>query len=229
MSASAAMWRPARSCSNRATSRRRRTSRSASLRKAIASSSRPRSPVHGRRLYATDLAEMHPADFEMGNWFTSADPESIFVNGLLAARAEPDRRYALFNNALSTHKLNGGTEKRKLNARELRDALGDLFKIRLEGLDGLDTALDAACGERRHEPRQKRPTSAGRRPAAGGPARPRSRSRSWSRSRRAKQRAIEKCSKALQRARQSPPIRFAREAFAEAGLSLSPRAGRGSG
>jgi N-hydroxyarylamine O-acetyltransferase len=92
-------------------------------------------------LYATDLAESIPADFEMGNWFTSAHPESIFVNGLLAARAEPGRRYALFNNALSVHKLNGASEKRTLNARELRDALGDLFKIRLDGLDGLDAAL----------------------------------------------------------------------------------------
>ncbi len=93
-------------------------------------------------LYATDLAESIPADFEMGNWFTSAHPESIFVNGLLAARAEPGRRYALFNNGLSVHKLNGGTEKKALgSAAELRDALGDLFKIRLDGLDGLDTTL----------------------------------------------------------------------------------------
>jgi hypothetical protein len=37
--------------------------------------------------------------------------------------------------------MNGGTEKRMLNARELRDALGDLFKINLAGLDGLDTTL----------------------------------------------------------------------------------------
>jgi N-hydroxyarylamine O-acetyltransferase len=92
-------------------------------------------------LYATDLAESIPADFEMGNWFTSAHPESIFVKGLLAARADADRRYALFNNSLSVHKLRNGTEKRALNARELRDALGDLFKIRLDGLDGLDAAL----------------------------------------------------------------------------------------
>ncbi|HEX3710971.1 MAG TPA: arylamine N-acetyltransferase, partial [Pseudolabrys sp.] len=92
-------------------------------------------------LYATDLAESIPADFEMGNWFTSAHPESIFVKGLLAARADADRRYALFNNSLSVHKLRNGTEKRTLNARELRDALGDLFKIRLDGLDGLDAAL----------------------------------------------------------------------------------------
>ena len=92
-------------------------------------------------LYAFDFAETHPADYELGNWFTSAHPNSLFVNGLLAARAEPDRRYALFNNALSVHKLNDGSEKRTLNARELRDALGDLFKISLGGLDGLDTAL----------------------------------------------------------------------------------------
>ena len=92
-------------------------------------------------LYATDLAESIPADFEMGNWFTSAHPESIFVNGLLAARADPGRRYALFNNALSVHKLKGGSDKRTLNARELRDALSDLFRIRLDGLDGLDAAL----------------------------------------------------------------------------------------
>jgi N-hydroxyarylamine O-acetyltransferase len=92
-------------------------------------------------LYATDLAESIPADFELGNWFTSAHPDSIFVNGLLAARAEPGRRYALFNNALSVHELNGGSKKRTLNARELRDALADLFKINLAGLDGLDGAL----------------------------------------------------------------------------------------
>ncbi len=92
-------------------------------------------------LYATDLSESIPADYEMGNWFTSAHPDSIFVNGLLAARAEPDRRYALFNNALSVHRRDRPSEKRTLNARQLRDALGDLFKIRLDGLDGLDDAL----------------------------------------------------------------------------------------
>ncbi len=92
-------------------------------------------------LYATDLAECIPADFELGNWFTSAHPQSIFVNGLLAARAEPGRRYALSNNVLSVHRLKDGSEKRTLNARELREALADLFKIRLDGLEGLDPAL----------------------------------------------------------------------------------------
>ena len=93
-------------------------------------------------LYAFDFSETHPVDYEMGNWFTSAHPSSIFVNGLLGARAEPDRRYALMNNQLAVHKLKGGTEKKTLgSAAEMRDALTDLFKVRLDGLDGLDTAL----------------------------------------------------------------------------------------
>ena len=93
-------------------------------------------------LYAFDFSDTHPVDYEMGNWFTSAHPGSIFVNGLLGARCEPDRRYALMNNQLAIHKLNGGTEKKTLrSAGEMRDALTDLFKIRLSGLDGLDTAL----------------------------------------------------------------------------------------
>jgi N-hydroxyarylamine O-acetyltransferase len=93
-------------------------------------------------LYAFDFADTHPVDYEMGNWFTSAHPNSIFVNGLLGARAEPGRRYALLNNQLATHSLKGGTQKQTLgSAAEMRDALTDLFKVRLDGLDGLDTAL----------------------------------------------------------------------------------------
>lgn len=93
-------------------------------------------------LYAFDFADTHPADYEMGNWFTSAHPDSIFVNGLMGARAEPGRRYALRDNQLAVHTLNGGSEKRTLgSAGELRDALTDLFKLRLDQLDGLDPVL----------------------------------------------------------------------------------------
>jgi N-hydroxyarylamine O-acetyltransferase len=93
-------------------------------------------------LYAFDFADTHPIDYEMGNWFTSAHPNSIFVNGLLGARAEPDRRYALFNNQLAIHSLNGGTKKQTLaTGAEIRDALTDLFKLRLDQLEGLDPAL----------------------------------------------------------------------------------------
>ncbi len=93
-------------------------------------------------LYAYDFADTHPADYEMGNWLTSTHPQSIFVNGLLGARAEPGRRYALRDNQLAVHTLNGKTEKRTLaSAAEIRDALTNLFKLRLSDLDGLDPAL----------------------------------------------------------------------------------------
>ena len=64
----------------------------------------------------------------------------------MGARAEPDRRYALANNVLAVHRLDGETEKRTLNAAELRDALTDLFKLRLADLDGLDPALARLTG-----------------------------------------------------------------------------------
>jgi len=93
-------------------------------------------------LYATDLADTVPEDFELGNWYTSAHPTSIFVNGLMASRAEPDRRYAFKNNALSVHHLKGGTEKRVLtNAVELRDALTDLLRVKLPDDPALVPAL----------------------------------------------------------------------------------------
>ena len=99
------------------------------------------------RLYRFDLSEQLMPDHEQGNWFVSTHPKSIFVNGLLAARAEPDRRYALGNNELSVHRLNGETEKRTLRSvAEMRDVLTDLFKLRLADLDGLDSALARLTG-----------------------------------------------------------------------------------
>jgi N-hydroxyarylamine O-acetyltransferase len=99
------------------------------------------------KLYRFDLSEQLLTDHEQGNWFVSTHPHSIFVNGLLAARAEPGRRYALGNNELSVHILNGASEKRTLKTvGEMRDALTDLFKLRLAGLDGLDAALARLTG-----------------------------------------------------------------------------------
>jgi N-hydroxyarylamine O-acetyltransferase len=99
------------------------------------------------QLYRFDLSEQLQPDHEAGNWFVSTHPDSIFVNGLLAARADPDKRYALGNNELSVHRLNGESEKRTLRTvAELRDALTDLFKLRLADLEGLDPALARLTG-----------------------------------------------------------------------------------
>ena len=61
----------------------------------------------------------------------------------MGARADAGKRYALRDNQLAVHTLGGGTEKTTLaSAGELRDALTDVFKLRLDGLDGLDAALE---------------------------------------------------------------------------------------
>jgi N-hydroxyarylamine O-acetyltransferase len=99
-------------------------------------------------LYAYDFAETHPVDYEMGNWLTSTHPESIFVNGLLGARCEPGKRYAIHDNQLAIHTTNGGTQKQTLrSAAEVRDALTELFKLQLDQLDGLDPALAALAAK----------------------------------------------------------------------------------
>jgi N-hydroxyarylamine O-acetyltransferase len=99
--------------------------------------------LHGNwmKLYRFDLSEQLQGDHEQGSWFVSTHPNSIFVNGLMGARAEPDCRYALANNLLSVHRKSGSEKQALRSVAELRDALTDLFKVRLAGLDGLDNAL----------------------------------------------------------------------------------------
>jgi N-hydroxyarylamine O-acetyltransferase len=93
-------------------------------------------------LVAFDLDEQAFAELEMGNWFTSTHPKSRFKTELFAARAEPDRRYGLLDNVFTTHRLNGPSERRRLqSAAELRDTLTDLFRIRLPDDPALSSVL----------------------------------------------------------------------------------------
>lgn len=80
--------------------------------------------------YRFDLQEQHQVDYEVANWYVATHPESLFVSNLLAARPTTDRRYALLNNHLAIHHLNGETEKRTLSSvDELRETLESLFHI----------------------------------------------------------------------------------------------------
>lgn len=93
-------------------------------------------------LYAYDFAKTHLVDYEMGNWLTSTHPQSMFVNGLLAARAEPGTCYTLRDNRPAVHTINGATRRQTSGSvGELRDALTDVFKLRLDQIDGLDPVL----------------------------------------------------------------------------------------
>ncbi|HEY1015468.1 MAG TPA: arylamine N-acetyltransferase [Herpetosiphonaceae bacterium] len=94
-------------------------------------------------LYAFDLQRQHPVDYIAANWYLSTHPQSHFVTGLMAARPDDGRRHALRNNQLTTHYVNGDQARSVLgSAGELRQALEDVFLIRLPDAPGLGQALE---------------------------------------------------------------------------------------
>ncbi len=96
-----------------------------------------------RTLYRFTLEEQSLPDYEVTNWYVSTHPKSRFVTSLIAARPDRDRRYALFNNELATHHLEGPSERRVLTSvTELRDTLEGLLQIALPNTPELDTALE---------------------------------------------------------------------------------------
>lgn len=95
-----------------------------------------------KSLYCFDLQEQQLPDYEVSNWYISTHPNSLFVTTLIAARPDSDCRYALRNNQLTMHHLDGRTERRILiTATELRAALEDLFLLTLPVIANLDSAL----------------------------------------------------------------------------------------
>jgi len=95
-----------------------------------------------KSLYRFELQEQQLADYEVSNWYVSTHPNSLFVTTLIAARPDTDCRYALRNNQLTTHYLDGRTERRVLSTvTELRTALKDVFGLKLPASANLDSAL----------------------------------------------------------------------------------------
>ncbi|RWB20434.1 MAG: arylamine N-acetyltransferase [Mesorhizobium sp.] len=77
-----------------------------------------------RTLYRFDMQQAYAVDYSVSSHFLSTHPSSHFLSTLVAARALPDRRYALRNNRLSTHHLGGRSEQREIaSATELADVL----------------------------------------------------------------------------------------------------------
>lgn len=95
-----------------------------------------------KSLYRFDLQEQQLLDYEVSNWYVSTHPKSLFTTSLLAARPAVDCRYALRNNQLTTHDLEGRTERRVLKTvEELRTALEDKFCLTLPAIAHLDSTL----------------------------------------------------------------------------------------
>ena len=93
-----------------------------------------------QQLYAFDLRPAMQSDYEVSNWYLAHHPESIFVKGLMAARADTDRRYALRNLRYSIHHRHGETERRVIgDLAELKNVLTRDLRIPIP--DAADSAL----------------------------------------------------------------------------------------
>jgi N-hydroxyarylamine O-acetyltransferase len=103
-------------------------------------------------LYTFEMHEQQLADYEVSNWYLCNHPQSIFVTGLVAARAGASERHALRNTRYSIHQPDGRTERRILSsAGEIREALEGPFAITLPDSPNLDEKL-AALVESNREP-----------------------------------------------------------------------------
>jgi N-hydroxyarylamine O-acetyltransferase len=93
-------------------------------------------------LYRFDLQPQFQADYEVNNWYLSNHPNSRFVTGLIVARPDRDRRYALNNREFVVHHLGSGTKRFTLsNTGELHTTLEDTFLINLADVPEFNAAL----------------------------------------------------------------------------------------
>lgn len=97
-----------------------------------------------RSLYLFDLQLQHFEDLEMGNWYTSTHPESHFKHHLFLAIKDDDNTYNLDDNIFTTFHLGDIVERIEITTlHEFRDIITNVFKIRLDNLDGIDDKLNS--------------------------------------------------------------------------------------
>jgi N-hydroxyarylamine O-acetyltransferase len=84
------------------------------------------------KLYRFALIRQLPVDYEVSNWFTSTHPGVLFTNHLMAARPEPDRRFALLNRNFTIRHTAGQVERHELaDAAELGEVLARYFRVEM--------------------------------------------------------------------------------------------------
>ena len=82
-----------------------------------------------RTLYRLDHVSPPAIDYEIGNWYTSAHPDSHFRRQLIAARTTAEARYGLRDNRLTMRLTDGRIDRRYLTADEIERALAEIFLL----------------------------------------------------------------------------------------------------
>lgn len=97
-----------------------------------------------RGLYVFDLQVQADIDYEIGNWYVSTHPNSVFVGRLKVARLVPGMRHTLNNTHYALHYLDRPSEKRTLDsADEVVQVLTETFGIRVPDTAALRQTLDS--------------------------------------------------------------------------------------
>lgn len=87
-------------------------------------------------VYQFSMEAQAAADYELSNWYTATHPSSIFVQFLIAARPEADRRVTLFNTELTIRGRDGVAEVTQLTTvDEIAAALAEHFDLHLSAAD----------------------------------------------------------------------------------------------
>jgi len=98
-----------------------------------------------RSLYEFTTRGVPEADLQVGSWFVSTHPSSIFVTGLTAAIVTDEGRVNLAGRHLTVHRA-AGSEKIDLpDAAAVADALSGRFGVNVADLGGR-AALEAGLG-----------------------------------------------------------------------------------
>ena len=88
-------------------------------------------PEGWRAMYAFTLEPQHAADYEVGNWFTAAHPNSLFLQVLIMERLTADKRHKLINTRYLVEAREGAlAEERQIgSAEELAQVLNTVFGV----------------------------------------------------------------------------------------------------
>ena len=84
-----------------------------------------------RTMYVFDMQPQIQSDYELGNWFTSTNPNLPLTSRLIAERIAGGQRYRLVDRLFSTEARDGEViaERRLQNAGELNEVLRTTFAI----------------------------------------------------------------------------------------------------
>jgi N-hydroxyarylamine O-acetyltransferase len=95
-----------------------------------------------RPLYRFDLQPQHLADYEVSNWYLCNYPNSPFLAGVMAARADRGGRHALANFRYTRRALDGSVATRMLQGADaVRNELRASFGIDLADGPDVNAAL----------------------------------------------------------------------------------------